>query len=343
MKQNRKRILALVVLLAAAVVVMAVAPFVGLVKMPLSAAVSRSAEGSGFFIFWHMRVPRVIVAMLAGAALAASGMVFQAMFRNPLATPFTLGVASGASLGAAMYLRLGGAMSAWLAASLGLPGTPGISIAAFIGALASILLVYGLAQARRGFSGTTMLLAGVAVSFLFSSVILLMHYIGDIHSSYRLLRWIMGGLQAYGYDQVLRIAPFAIGGSAIVLCLTRELNLLTTGEDLATSRGVDVRRVKRTLFFATSLMVGGVVAVCGPIGFIGMMAPHICRLLIGADHRYLLPATMLFGAMFLTLCDLLARTLIAPAEIPVGVITALLGGPFFLWLLLRRAADIHTA
>jgi len=341
-KQQRKRTIVLAVLIVLALAVVAAAPFIGLVSMPVRSAIRRSAEGSEFFIFWHMRVPRVIVSMLAGAALAASGMAFQAMFRNPLATPFTLGVASGASLGAALYLRLGGAMYAWLGAAIGLPGTPGISPAAFIGALTSILLVYGLAQARRGFSGTTMLLAGVAVSFLFSSVILLMHYIGDIHNSYRLLRWIMGGLQAYGYGQVLRIAPFVIGGSTIVLCLTRELNLLSTGEDLATSRGVDVKRTKRTLFFATSLMVGGVVAVCGPIGFVGMMAPHICRLLIGADHRYLAPATMLFGGMFLTLCDLLARTLIAPAEIPVGVITALLGGPFFLWLLLRRAADIHT-
>jgi len=257
------------------------------------------------------------------------------MFRNPLATPFTLGVASGASLGAAVYLRLG--------LAVGLLGVSGVSAAAFAGALGSILLVYGLARARRGLSSATMLLAGVAVSFFFSSILLFMHYIGDPQNSFRLLRWIMGGLQTLGYSQVLRVLPFVVGGSAIVLYLTRELNLISTGEDIATSRGVDVKRTKHVLFFATSLMVGGVVAVCGPIGFVGMMSPHICRLLIGADHRYLTPATLVFGGAFLTICDLLARTLMGTAEIPVGVITALLGGPFFLWLLLRRGGGLYAA
>jgi iron complex transport system permease protein len=179
-----------------------------------------------------------------------------------------------------------------------------------------------------------MLLAGVAVSFFFSSLILFLQYLSDFTQSFRILRWLMGGLEILGFDTVLNLLPLVLGGSAVLTLLRRELNLLTTGEDLALSRGVDVRRVKLVLFLVTSLMVGGVVAVCGPIGFVGMMAPHICRLLVGWDHAHLFPTTLLFGGTFLTFCDTLARTLIAPAEIPVGIITALLGGPFFIWLLL---------
>ena len=335
--QRNTRPIFLGVLLLLALAVAVIAPFIGANAMPLRVVFSPGTDDAITDIFWNMRVPRGIVAMLAGAALAVSGMAFQAMFRNPLATPFTLGVASGASLGAALYLRLGAALFPWLGFSLVRREAPGISVAAFAGAMVSILLVYGLTRARRVTSSATMLLAGVAVSLLFSSMLLFMHYIGDPHNSFELLRWIMGGLQVVGYDSVLRVLPFVLGGSAIVLYLTRELNLVTTGEDLATSRGVDVKRTKQVLFFATSLMVGGVVAICGPIGFVGMMSPHICRMIIGADHRYLTPATLVFGGVFLTLCDLPARTLIAPAEIPVGVITALIGGPFFLWLLLRRS------
>jgi iron complex transport system permease protein len=182
-----------------------------------------------------------------------------------------------------------------------------------------------------------MLLAGVAVSLFFSSVILFLQYLSDFTQSFRILHWLMGGLEAVGYESVLNMLPFVLAGSAALFLLTRELDLLMVGDDMAISRGVDAKRVKRIVFFVTSLMVGGVVAACGPIGFVGMMAPHICRLLIGCHHRYLMPATLLFGGSFLVICDTVARTLIAPAEIPVGVITSLLGGPFFVWLLLTNS------
>jgi len=149
----------------------------------------------------------------------------------------------------------------------------------------------------------------------------------------------MGGFEIVGYRPVINILPFVVVGSSIVFILTHELNLMTTGEDIAISRGVNVRGIKNILFFATSLMVGGVVSICGPIGFVGMMSPHICRLIIGPDHRFLTPITFIFGGIFLTICDTLPRTLIAPAEIPVGVITALLGGPFFLWLLVSGSSE----
>jgi len=320
----------------AAVGVLALAPFWGMEHVPLAALWGGTDDYTKIDILWKIRLPRVAMAFLAGAALATSGMAFQAMFRNPLATPFTLGVSSGASLGAAVSIHLGLAFSLF--------GFSSVAWFAFAGALGTVVLVYGLTRARRGFSTATMLLAGVAVSFFFSSLILFLQYLSDFTRTFRMLRWVMGGMDnVVGFDDVLGVLPFVVAGILILVYLTHELNLITTGEDLAAARGVDVDRTKMLLFFAASLMVGAVVAVCGPIGFVGLMAPHICRLLIGADHRYLTPATLLFGGAFLVLCDTLARTVLAPTELPVGIITALLGGPFFLWLLLGRSSEVELA
>ena len=328
---NRPTILTSLAVLA--VVVLAFAPFVGMEDVPVGTLWNHSDPGK-VDILWKIRIPRVSMAFLAGGALAVSGMAFQAMFRNPLATPFTLGVSSGASLGAAVSIHLG--------LSFSLLGISAVSMFAMGGAIVAISLVWGLTRARRGFSTATMLLAGVAVSFFFSSLILFLQYISDFTRTFRMLRWVMGGLdRVVGFDDVLGVVPFVVAGSAIVLYLTHELNLIMTGEELAASRGVAVDRTKLILFFAASLMVGAVVSICGPIGFVGLMAPHICRLLIGPDHRYLTPATLLFGGAFLTLCDTLARCVIAPTELPVGILTALLGGPFFLWLLLRRTSKLE--
>ncbi len=278
-------------------------------------------------ILTQLRIPRVLFAFIAGAGLALCGMVFQAMFHNPLATPFTLGVASGASLGAALYVFLG--------LSFSIVGINGATLAAFLGSLLAISFVYSISRLRSGFSTETLLLTGVAMSFFFSSLILFTQYMSDVTDSFRLLRWLMGGLTTVGYRDVLQLLPFVSVGIAVILWLSRELNLLMAGDDIALSRGVAVQKTRYLLFFVTSLCVGAIVSLCGPIGFIGMMVPHICRLLIGGDHRWLTPATLLFGGSFLILCDTIARLIIAPAEIPVGVITTLLGGPFFLWLLIK--------
>lgn len=328
------RLVVVILLSVLAVITLIGAPMVGMGTVPLSAVLDPLYDGVERDIFWRIRMPRVCVSFLAGAGLGVSGMTFQAMFRNPLATPFTLGVASGASLGVAVYVMF----DEWL----GMLPAHGTSVSAFAGAILSILLVYGLTRMKGGLSTHTMLLAGVAMSFFFSSLILFIQYMSDFTRSFRIVRWLMGGVEVVGFTPLLNMAPFVITGSAIILCLTRELNLLTAGEDIAISRGVDAWRTKRTLFLATSLMVGGVVAICGPIGFVGMMVPHICRLLIGADHRYLMPATFMLGGVFLTLCDTVARTIIAPVEMPVGIVTALLGGPFFIWLLMKeRPASIQ--
>jgi iron complex transport system permease protein len=326
---NKACVLLLLFLFALAV--LAVAPFVGMERIAPSALWSRPEGSMDGDILWKIRLPRVCIGFLGGAALAVCGMVFQAMFRNPLADPFTLGISSGASLGTALSIYAGLAFSVC--------GVSATSLCAFAGAVLSMLLVYGLTRAKQGFSTATMLLAGVAISFFFSSLILFLQYLSDFTRTYRILRWVMGGLEIAGFDSVLTMLPFVAAGCLVVLYLTHELNLMATGEELAASRGVDVNRTKAALFLTVSLMTGAVVAVCGPIGFVGLMAPHICRLLVGPDHRYLMPASLLFGGAFLTLCDTAARTLRAPTELPVGILTALVGGPFFLWLLLSRSED----
>lgn len=318
------------VLIPGALAVILAAPFVGMTRVPWEALWGEAGFPTEHRLFWVLRVPRVLTAFLAGGALAVSGMSFQALFRNALATPYTLGVASGASLGAGLCVQLG--------LDSHLPGITAQSLAAFAGAAAAVALVYGLTRLRGGCSTATMLLAGVAVSMTFSSLILFLQYMSDFANSFRMVRWLMGGVTAAGYRSVSLLALMTAAGCAVVAANLRELDLLTVGEEFAASRGVAVNRTKLVLFGAVSLMVGGVVAVCGPIGFVGMMCPHLCRLLLGGTHRGLAPAAFLLGGAFLAVCDTGARTVVAPAEIPVGVITALLGGPFFLWLLFRRGA-----
>ncbi len=317
----------LLLLVVFAILTLFVSPFLGMESVSLRQVISPGIESK---IFWNLRVPRSVLAFLAGACLAMGGLAFQALFRNSLATPYTLGVASGASLGAGLFVRFGVVFS-----FLGLDGLP---LSAFIGACVAMAMVYGLAKlaSERGFSSFTLLLAGVAMNYFFSSLLLMTQYLSDFTKSFQILRWTMGGLETVGYQSIYQMLPFIIPGMGLLLGLSRELDLLLHGEAMAIARGVDVEKVRRRIFLGTSLSVGGVVAFCGPIGFVGLMAPHICRLMLGPGHARLIPASILFGASFLCWCDTLARSLIAPAEIPVGVITALLGGPFFLWLLVKK-------
>lgn len=302
-----------------------VAPLVGHTPIDFGAALAGSDEVAAV-ILWRIRVPRVLAALLGGAGLGVGGAVFQALFRNPLATPYTLGVAAGASFGIALGASLGLIGVFW-----GLSSTP---LAALAGAAIAIATVWLLAELRPDFSSNVLLLAGVAMNFFFSSLILLLQYTATLGDSYRIVRWLMGGLAGVDGAAVAHLAPFVVLGLAAVALNARELDLLAMGRDVAASRGVDVVPVRRWLYAVTSVMVAGIVAACGPIGFVGMMAPHICRRLVGVEHRTLLPASALFGGAFLVVCDVVARTLLAPLELPVGVLTAFLGGPFFLWLLL---------
>jgi iron complex transport system permease protein len=305
-------------------------PFVLLAAGAFAIAVLTSALSMGLApesrheVFWRIRLPRVCLGFLAGGALAVSGMAFQAMFRNALA-PYTLGVSSGASFGAALYMRA--------ALRFSVMGLSGVSLAALMGAVLSTALVYGLTRVARGFSTATLLLAGVAVSFSFTSLILLTQYMSDVTTSFRVGRWLMGGLEVVGFAPVWQVLPLIAPGLVAACLVSREMDLLLLGEDVAAARGVSVEHVKRLLFFAVSLMVGGVTAVCGPIGFVGLIVPHVGRLLVGSHHRHLAAFSILAGGAFLVGCDLVGRMVVAPIEIPVGSITALVGGPFFLALL----------
>lgn len=303
------------------------APLLGAERIPWSAIWHPLPGDTSSMIFWQIRLPRAALAWITGAGLGLGGMIFQAMFRNPLAEPFTLGVSSGAALGATLCVRLG--------LSFSLLGFSGASLGGMVGAVCAIGIVYSLMRLRPGLTAGTMLLAGVAVNFFFGSMILLVQYTADFYDTFRILRWMMGGLQLVGFDAALHLAPVVVLVAGITALFTNELNLLTLGDEWAISRGVAVTRVKTILFFSTSLMVGVAVSLCGPIGFVGLMCPHICRLIVGANHRHLLPATLFFGGAFLVICDTVARTVVSPAELPVGIFTSFLGGPFFVWLLLR--------
>lgn len=288
-------------------------------------SVFRPAPGeTGAIIFWDLRLPRACLGFLAGAGLAVSGMVFQALFRNAMATPFTLGVSSGASLGAGVCIVSG--------VTCGLPGLPGTTLAAALGALMAIGLVFAIARAKGGFAPTELLLAGVAISFSLSGLLLFTQHLARVHESFQILHWLMGGLETVHFTAVRQLAPLLILCLGVIALRTEELDLLALGDTLAAGRGASVKRDRQLLFLVTSLAVGAIVSLCGPIGFVGLIVPHTARLLVGPEHRVLLPASILLGGAFLVLCDGAARVL----TMPIGVLTSLLGGPFFLWILLRR-------
>ena len=282
-------------------------------------------------IFWELRLPRTLAAFTGGAVLSLAGLAFQAYFRNWLATPYTLGVSSGAAFGASLYVVLGGL---WTLGPLS-----GNTLFAGVGALLAVILVYGITLARRSTSAMTMLLGGIAVNFLFSSLILLVQVLASNNESTRILRWLMGGVDDATMAEWWRMLPFVLPIMLLFFTRLNELNLLSVGEEFAVSRGVSLRLTRNLIFGGGSLMTAAVVAVCGPVGFVGIVCPHICRLLLGADHRRLAPAAVLFGGTFLALCDTIARTALPYTQLPLGIITSLIGVPFFIWLLCRSGSE----
>jgi iron complex transport system permease protein len=307
------------------------APLIGSTPISLRRAFNPAvpfADNADAQIFFVARLPRTLAGALVGGALAAAGVTFQGLLRNPLATPFTLGVSSGAALGAMLAITFG-----WTVGGSWLPAIP---VASFVGSLAAVAIVYALARAKHGgISTNTLLLAGVTMNAFFSALILFVQYFADFAETYRTLRWLMGDLDISAYQPLVAALPLLVVSFGIFGWLARPLNLLSLGVDSAETHGVDITTAQRAAFFSASLATGAAVSVGGPIGFIGIIVPHLVRLMVGADHRVVLPSAVLFGASFLVGCDVVARTIMAPVELPVGVITALIGGPFFLWLLLR--------
>ncbi|MER5811802.1 iron ABC transporter permease [Streptomyces sp. NPDC002033] len=292
------------------------------------------ARGGAFAsIVWDVRMPRVLLGTVVGAGLAVAGAVLQALVRNQLADPFLLGASSGASAGAVLVLVFGTAAGAGAA---GFAAGAGVPLAAFAGSLAALVAVY--AMARRGGTMTTgrLILAGVAVQYVLSALTSLVLVLSARPDQIRsVLFWTLGGLGGARWDELALPAAALLVGTVLLVALARPLDLLLAGEEGAHTLGLDTGRFRAAVFVLTSLVIGVLVAYSGAIGFVGLMVPHAARMVVGAGHRALLPVAALGGAVFLTLADLVARTAAAPEEIPVGVVTALVGGPFFLWMLRR--------
>jgi iron complex transport system permease protein len=277
----------------------------------------------------RLRLPRAVLAAMVGGSLAASGATFQALLRNPLAEPYILGISGGAAVGAVFAIAAGGAL-----ATSGIVG-----MAALAGSILAILLVFRIAAVvGRALDTRILLLAGVVVGAFFNACILLALTFASSDAFRSAVFWMMGSFSGATWRGTALLGAAMLPGLAVLLALARPLNLLAVGEETAAYLGTRVERTKLLAYGTASLLTAGAVAVSGVIGFVGLVVPHVVRMLWGPDHRFLIPASVLLGAAFVVLADTLARTAAAPTELPVGVVTAFVGVPFFVWLLRRRAA-----
>ena len=284
-----------------------------------------------FNIIWLIRFPRVLMGVFVGAGLAVVGVTMQALVRNPLADPYILGISSGASVGAVMVLAFG---------AFAFAGIYAISVGAFLGAILTFLIVFLLAQSNGRLNPARLILAGVAVAYFFSGLTSFITLTSDNRELARaVLAWLLGSLAGTDWEELTLPTAVLFFGSVYLVLQARGLNALIVGDETAATLGVDLTRFRRSLFGVVSLVTGVMVAVSGAIGFIGLMIPHIVRLMVGTDHRRVLPVSIFVGSIFLILVDVIARTAFDPVELPVGVITSLLGGPFFLWLLHRQMKE----
>jgi iron complex transport system permease protein len=275
-------------------------------------------------ILFRTRVPRILLAALAGGGLAFAGVLFQALLRDALADPHIIGVSSGASLGAVTAICAG-----WQ--SVG--ALPAVWVAAFLGAAGTLLLILSIASEGRRISSFTLLLSGVTVTTTCFGLILLLQSVANFSQSFAIVHWLMGSIEIVDGKTLVWLAAASLAVCAYGIARGRDWNLLSIGEEWAATRGVATNRLMLAGFLAGSFLVGTITSITGPIGFVGLIIPHALRLRMGADHRLLLPCSFFLGAGFLVVCDTLARTVMAPTEIPVGVVTSVLGGPYFIWFL----------
>lgn len=305
---------------------MALAPEFGSTRASLFSVIFGRASAEERTIVLSLRLPRALLAALAGGTLASCGAAMQGILANPLADPYTLGLASGAAVAAVASMKLG------------VPPGMGTSAAAFVGAIGASAAVWGLSRLgrRTRFTPEGLLLAGVTITFIASAGTLLMQYLSEPFEIHHIIRWMMGGLGTVGYRTLTAMLPATLAAMTVLTMQTSKLNQLALSEELAQSRGVDVQKVRLLVLASTALGTGAAVAAAGPVGFVGLIVPHAIRYLAGPDHRLLIPCAFLWGGAFLVVCDTVARTATAPMDIPVGVFTALLGGPFFLWILATR-------
>lgn len=305
-----------------------ITPLIGPAKIDLSRAFR--GESPDAQMFFGVRLPRTILALLVGGALATAGVLFQALLRDALATPYTLGVSSGASLGAVIAICLG--MNQ-------LGGLPAVWIAALLGAAGVLLLVVAVAAEGRRMSSFTLLLAGVTINSVVMSLIMLLHNLASVGQSFAIVHWLMGNIDPVDAGTLWWMAGIILPVCGGLCLLARQWNLMSVGEEWAATHGASPQKLLLAGYVAGSLLTAVVTAVTGPIGFIGLVVPHAVRLKLGGDHRLLMPVSFLLGAALLTVCDTVARTLLV-VEIPVSVVTALIGGPFFIALLRSRRRSL---
>jgi iron complex transport system permease protein len=278
-------------------------------------------------IIVNLRLPRVLLGGIVGASLAVAGATMQGLFRNPMASPSVIGISAGAAFGASLALVLG---VSWVSGAFAIPAM------AFLFAFITLFLVYAVSRDRRGYVPVeTLLLAGIAIGALFNALVSALQYFAGEQLS-GVVFWLMGGLNNATWDQVLISVPAVILGCAMIMTLSRDLNAIMVGEEQAGNLGINVNQIRMILLLAASLVTAIAVSVAGTIGFVGLIIPHVLRILVGPDHRVLLPASIIGGAIFMIATDTLARTIISPAELPVGIITSVLGAPFFIYLLMSR-------
>ena len=298
------------------------APFFGQINLNLSEILDVSS--SSHLLFWELRAPRVVIAFFSGALLSLAGLVFQTLFRNPLTTPFTLGVASGATLGTAIAIVFLGGMVFWQYAL------------SFAGALLTVFVLFLISRSLKTTQTNSLLLAGIALSFFYSAALMILFFLSDFEQSYSIVRFTMGSLNVIGFNSVYPV----VGGSLLLLGAIRyyryELKLLLTSLDFAFLKGIEADKTTMTLLLLTSLAVAVCVSVVGPIGFVGLIVPHIIKTIYRQSSDNLIVPTFFYGGVFLVFCDVIARNLGASSDIPIGVITSLLGGPFFIYLILHR-------
>ncbi|MCE7792189.1 iron ABC transporter permease [Salipaludibacillus sp. CUR1] len=340
--ETKKKIFQLTVLFLCLIGTIVLSVRLGTVSMTVAEQASMVLQlltGEAFstnsYIVFHIRLPRIVMAIITGMALACAGVIMQALLRNPLASPFTLGVSSGAAFGAALAIVLG-------AGVFGINVVTGgqwlIAANAFIFGCLAVFAVYGIAQIRKG-STTVLLLAGVAIGQLFSAGVSAIQYFSSNAALKDLIVWLMGGFWGAEWQVIQFLLPLTVIVFLFLWKLSWDLNTLSSGEEVASSLGVNVRRLRLTALVLSTLLASSTIAFTGIIGFIGLVAPHISRMIIGTDNRFLLPCSCLIGAILLLLSDTVARTVLSPVEIPVGIITSLLGAPFFIYLLLRKQKD----
>ena len=291
--QNKKTII--ITLFVFGIISVFLAPFIGSVSIPIKDVFNSE-------IFLNIRLPRVAFAFIVGFSLSMIGVIFQALLRNDLATPYTLGVSSGGALGAVISIKSG--------LSIAFLGFTTTAIFSIVGSVFTIFIIYWIAKNKIGISPVTLVLTGVTVSLFFSSMILFIHYIADFTETYRMIRWLMGGLQITGWNYSIILFPFAILIFLFFYINSNAFNIMSAGRDLALSKGVNVELLQKYSFFGSSILIGLVVAFAGPIGFIGLIIPHLMRLIFGPDHKVLLVTAALFGGIFLVWCDTIARIII---------------------------------